>query len=153
MWNSDLVVRFWQAAVLVQWIHVSIPVKDNFNVAFNFFTIYLVWNRWHHLENLAAYEFDIWFYWIRNKNGPPKDTLGWFRTAEIFMWSYLKVIWIYLNYNELGFKWNCSNCRYKFLSSLVIVSGSLLSNESSTKYIWTEFILDIITPLKAGLIL
>ena len=47
--------------------------------------------RWHYFENLAGYEHDICFSWIRNKNGSPKDILGWLRTVEIFMWSNLKV--------------------------------------------------------------
>ena len=54
------------------------------------------------LKTLLLMNMIFGFIEIRNKNGPPKDTLGWFRTIEIFMWSNVKVIWTYLNYNCIG---------------------------------------------------
>ena len=104
-------------------------------------TTYLVWNRWHHFENLAAYEYDIWFYWIRNKNGPPKDIWGWFETVEIFMWSNLR-------WSE--FTWTTMN--WELLNGIVliadiykdcypvVVSWAFAANQSSSRYIWMEFI-------------
>ena len=106
-----------------------------------------MWNRWHHFENLAAYEYDIWFYRIRNKNGPPKDILGWFRAVEIFMWSNVRVIVIYLIYNELGYQMELFwlqlhiylNCYSVMVSGPPAVQG--------INYMWLELI-NIIAPIK-----
>ena len=111
------VVRFWQAAVLEKgFILQSCSVELCFNSSKGSFHYSIFFSFCHLPSTLCGIDGTTlktlllmnmifgFMYWIGKKNGSPKDILGWFRTVETFMWSNLKVIWIYLNYNELGYQ-------------------------------------------------
>ena len=91
--------------------------KVNINGPYHFWSHFclktetILQNVWYNIidsttyfKNLTAYKYGIWFYWIRNNDGQPNDILEWFRTVEIFTWSNIKVIWIYLNCNVMDYQ-------------------------------------------------